>query len=225
MRFERFAANAAMYALLALGGAAPLLACAEAASAADAPKTSRVDAALLVSERIEVKGALVVGRRIVDRAGEHLLVVSLLAGPSSAPRATPGATERVDLFAALYTRKDASWPQAWIIQDKVDCPGLDSSAQFFSEHITVTDLDKNGIAEVTVPYKMSCGGGIDANTLKVILRQGAQKLALRGTTLRNAKMDAHYGGEMSFDPTLLLKENAVFKTHLKFIRDKVYVED
>lgn len=218
MKFKRSAANAAMCAMLALGGAA-------AAAAADAPKTIPVDAALLASEQIGVNGALVMARRIVDRAGEHLLVVSRLAGPSSAPRATPGATERIDLFAALYTRKDKAWPQAWIIQDKVDCPGLDASAEFFSEYITVTDLDKNGIAEVSVPYKLSCGGGIDANTLKVILRQGAQKLALRGTTLRNARMEAHYGGDMAFDPALLLKENAAFKAHLKFIRDKVYVED
>ncbi len=217
MKFKRSAANAAMCAMLVLGGAA---------GAADGmPKTIPVDAALLASEQIGVKGALVMARRIVDRAGEHLLVVSRLAGPSSAPRATPGATERIDLSAALYTRKDNAWPQAWIIQDKVDCPGLDSGAEFFSEYITVTDLDKNGIAEVTVPYKLSCGGGIDANTLKVILRQGVQKLALRGTTLRNTKMEAHYGGEMAFDPALLLKENAAFKAHLKFIRDKVYVED
>ncbi|MDM5182041.1 hypothetical protein PO883_33240 [Massilia sp. DJPM01] len=202
------------------GAAAP-----QAAGVAGALQTIPVAPGFLASERIPLRGTLVKAARIVDRAGEHLLVVTSRSGPSTAPTATPGALERFALFAALYTHKDKAWAQTWIIQDHVDCPGLDSSADFFPEYITVTDLDKNGMAEVTVPYKMSCGGGVDANELKVILRQGEQKLALRGTTLRNTRVSAPYGGEMTFDKALSLKENAVFKAHLTSLRDQVYVED
>ncbi|MFB9242983.1 hypothetical protein IV454_20075 [Massilia antarctica] len=202
------------------GAAAP-----QAADAAGALQTIPVAPGFLASERIPLRGTLVKAARLVDGAGEHLLVVTLRSGPSTAPTATPGAVERFELFAVLYTHKDKAWPQTWIIQDHVDCPGLDSSAAFFPEHITITDLDKNGMAEVTVPYKMSCGGGVDANELKVILRQGERKLALRGTTLRNTRVSAPYGGDMTFDTALSLKENAVFKAHLTTIRDKVYVED
>ncbi|MDQ1920133.1 M949_RS01915 family surface polysaccharide biosynthesis protein [Massilia pseudoviolaceinigra] len=202
------------------GAAAP-----QAARAAGPVQSFPVASGFLASGQIPPRGTLVKAERIVDRAGEHLLVVTLDSGPSTAAKATPGAAERFELFAVLYTRKDKAWPQTWIIEDHVDCPGLDSSAKFFPDYITVTDLDKNGMAEVTVPYTMSCGGGVDANELKVILRQGEQKLALRGTTLRNTRVSAAYGGEMRFDPALSLKENAAFKAHLKLVRDKVYVED
>ncbi|WP_370662667.1 M949_RS01915 family surface polysaccharide biosynthesis protein [Massilia frigida] len=196
-------------------------------AAAGAVQTFPVAPGFLASEHLPSRGTLVKAKRIVDRAGEHLLVVTLRSGPSTAANATPGAVERFELYAVLYTHKDKdkAWTQTWIIQDHVDCPGLDSGAEFFPEYITVTDLDKNSLAEVTVPYKMSCGGGVDASELKIILRQGEQKLALRGTTLRNTNVSAPYGGEMRFDQALSLKENAVFKAHLKFVRDKVYVED
>lgn len=184
-----------------------------------------VTPAFLKAERIAVPGKLVKAARIVDAGGEHILVVSLRTGTSSAENATPGDDEeRHELFASLYVRKANRWAREWLIQDENDCPIVDSSANFFPKYITVTDLDQNGIAEVTVPYKYFCGGGVDSSTLKVIMRQGAQKFAARGQTQLAGEPGMAYGGELVFDPSLSLKENAVFKAHLQFIRDKVYIE-
>ncbi|NHZ87786.1 hypothetical protein F2P45_01880 [Massilia sp. CCM 8733] len=183
-----------------------------------------VTAAFLKTERIAVPGKLVKAARILDAGGEHILVVSMHTGPSGAENATPGDDEeRYELFASLYTRKANRWAREWLIEDVNDCPIIDSSANFFPKYITITDLDQNGIAEVTVPYKYFCNGGVDSSTLKVIMRQGAQKFAVRGQT-RVVHGDSDFGGELVFDPSLSLKDNAVFKAHLKYIRDKVYIE-
>lgn len=200
-----------------------LLMCAAPLPVRAAVEQTPATLALLKSEHIAVPGKLVKAARITDAAGEHLLVVSLRAGPSTSENATPDRIERYDLFASLYTRKASRWARAWLIEDVNDCPTIDSSASFFPKYITVTDLDKNGIAEVTVPYKYFCNGGVDSSTLKVIMRQGAQKFAARGQT-RQIYGGSDFGGELAFDPSLSLKENAVFKAHLQFIRDKVYIE-
>ncbi|RSZ59705.1 hypothetical protein HF313_13225 [Massilia atriviolacea] len=203
-----------------------LLAAATPASVRAAPALSQapVPPAFLKTENIAVPGKLVKAARIEDATGEHLLVVSLRAGPSAADNATPARVERYDFFASLYTRKASRWARAWLIEDVNDCPTLDSEGQFFPKYITVTDLDQNGIAEVTVPYKFFCGGGVDSSTLKVIMRQGAQKFAARGQTLVGANTESAFGGELVFDPALSLRQNAVFKAHLQSIRDKVYIE-
>ncbi|WP_374710464.1 M949_RS01915 family surface polysaccharide biosynthesis protein [Massilia pseudoviolaceinigra] len=192
-----------------------------AAEVAHTPLTS----AVLKSEHITVPGKLVKAARLVDSAGEHILVVSMRTGPSSAFNAEPGRDELYELFSSLYTRKANRWARTWLIEDANDCPVIDSSASFFPKYITITDLDNNGVAEVTVPYTMFCSGGVDSSDLKVIMRQGVQKFAMRGRTLTGTEGGSPYGGEMVFDKSLSLKENAVFKAHLKFIRDKVYIEN
>ncbi|UOD28383.1 hypothetical protein INH39_23425 [Massilia violaceinigra] len=202
---------------LLLSSAAPLPACA-------AVEHAPVTAAFLKTERIAVPGKLVNAARIVDAGGEHILVVSMRTGASTADNATPGNDEeRYELSASLYARKANRWAREWLIEEVNDCPIIDSSANFFPKYITITDLDQNGIAEVTVPYKYFCNGGVDSSTLKVIMRQGAQKFAARGQTLVGTG-DTRFGGELVFDPSLSRKENAVFKAHLQFIRDKVYIE-
>ncbi|MDM5182310.1 hypothetical protein PO883_34685, partial [Massilia sp. DJPM01] len=113
-----------------------------------------VTPAVLKSEHIAVPGKLVKAARFADAAGEHILVVSMRTGPSSAFNAEPGRDELYELFSSLYTRKANRWARAWLIEDANDCPVIDSSASFFPKYITITDLDNNGIAEVTVPYKM-----------------------------------------------------------------------
>lgn len=196
--------------------------CGGTVHAADTPVP--VNESNLAARRISVPGALVLGRHFTDRDGEHVLVLIRKAGPSSSAP-SPSRIEHIALLAALHTRgANGAWQQSWTIRDINDCPGLDGSADFFAKEVTFTDIDRDGRLEVTVPYTMFCGGGIEPATVKVILRQGALKLAIRGEALLRFP-GKEFGGEFKRDQALLEPRNAAFKRHLDKVWNRVYIDD
>lgn len=181
-----------------------------------------IDGSTFARTRIGTPGTFVTGATVIDNAGEHILVLTQLTGPSLIE---PGnANERTHLQAGYYSQSASKWVRGWTITDGVDCPGLDHTAQFFPKQVTVTDLDKNGMAEVTVAYKLFCGGGVDPATLKIIMRQGDQKFAMRGTTRIVVPGQAPFGGEANFDTSLSKPANAVFRRHIETVRMTVVTE-
>lgn len=178
----------------------------------------------LAARRISVPGTLVLGRHFTDRDGEHVLVLARKTGPSpSAP--SSGRIEHIALLTSLHTRgANGAWQQTWTIRDVNDCPGLDGSAEFFAKELTFTDIDRDGRVEVTVPYRMFCGGGIEPATIKLVLRQGAAKLAIRGEAKVRIPGET-FGGEHRHDRALLDPRNAGFKRHLDAIWKRVSIDD
>lgn len=181
----------------------------------------RLDAADLKATAIAFRGSVTAAWDVRDRAGRHILLLTRDVGPSR-EQPDPDRNERTDLRASYWRSQDGKWVESWHIKDGVDCPGLDGHASFFDRHVTATDLDKDGIAEITVPYKMFCGGGIDPDTVKVILRQGAQKFALRGEALVVIPGEASFGGEVKADRDLYLDRNARYRLHLEQVWQRVY---
>lgn len=182
-----------------------------------------VDAAWLAAHKITVAGTLVAARRIGDRDGEHVLVLERKAGPSpSKPKS--GRIEHIDLVATFYGQAGAGWKQEWTIRDAVDCPGLDSEADFFTQSVGFTDLNGDGRVEVTVPYHLFCGGGIDSQTVKVILREGSTKLAVRGESRVELPGQPAFGGEHQYDKALLSPERAAYKRYLDQVWKSVVVD-
>lgn len=185
-------------------------------------KSAPVDAAFLASVGIVPTGTFALARQVQDVDGRHVLVLTRTEGPSR-EMPDPARNERIDLLATYYAELPSGWKQAWTIKDSVDCPGLDGAARFLSKGVTVTDLDRNGVAEVTVPYMTFCGGGVDPGVLKIILRQGETKLALRGETEVRLEGNAPMGGTNTPDKALLQPENTVFKRHLDKVWQQVKV--
>lgn len=204
-------------------GAVSVSAC---ASSAAEVSSSNIGKSALLSEHIAVNGDIVTALTVQDKTGAHILVLSSARGPSRA-QPSPGRVERIDLRASYYrkasTNGAGSWTEEWTIKDGVDCPGLDVSAAFFAKQVTVTDLNNDGVAEVTVPYKMFCGGGVDSDTVKIILRQGAEKYALRGESLVRIPGQESFGGAYKADAALSLPRNAPYQKHLLAIWKQVYI--
>lgn len=168
----------------------------------------------LTSQSIRFDGKLVGAWRITDRSGEHVLVLSRKAGPWPAGTAS-ARIENIDLAALYYTRHEPGrWRQDWAIRDHSDCPGLDVAGDFLQAAITFTDLNNDGQAEVTIPYRLFCGGGIEPYTVKVILREGATKLAIRGESLVRYPGQTPFGGEHKYDKALLAPERSAYKIHM-----------
>ena len=181
-----------------------------------------VGPAWLTSQKITSVGAVVSALRINDNDGEHVLVLARQTGPSpSSPNS--GRIERIELRATFYDHAGAGWKPEWTIHDLVDCPGLDSSADFFPKAVAFTDLNGDGRVEATVPYQMFCGGGIDTHTVKVILREGATKLAIRGESRMLYLGQEPFGGEHQYDKALLQPDRKAYKLHMDRVWEEVSV--
>lgn len=186
-------------------------------------RPASVDAAFLKRQGVAYPGNLTRAFRIIDQGGKHLLVLSRRAGPSIA---TTDRTriEHIELAATYLTRAANSWKRAWIIRDGTDCPELDPEGDFFANDIHFTDLNRDGRVEVTVAYHLFCGGGVDPRAVKVILRDGSTKLAIRGESELRFPGQPSIGGEHKHDKALFDPTNAAFKRHLDAVWGKVSIE-
>jgi hypothetical protein len=97
----------------------------------------------------------------------------------------------------------------WKVYDfNKECP-VDLDLYFINKTFAVTDLDKNGIAEVWIMYKNYCHGDISPVPTKIIMYEGNTKYALRGESRVN-KMGGNYTLDDNFR-----KGNVTFKQYAK----------
>ena len=193
-----------------------------AMAAAPGISTHTLGKADLVDKKIAVAGKVVSALAIEDKHGEHILVLTSARGPSL-EQPGRGRIERTDLRATYHSKVDGKWREEWAIKDGVDCPMLDFEAMFFSRYVAVSDVNGDGIAEVTVPYKLFCGGGVDVDIVKVILRHGPEKYAVRGESLVRLKGQEDFGGSYKADASLTLPQNAAFRKQLLKVWKQVYI--
>ncbi|CDG83199.1 hypothetical protein [Janthinobacterium agaricidamnosum] len=91
------------------------------------------------------------------------------------------------------------------------------SASFFGDAVTFTDLNGYSVVEVTVPYKMFCGGGIDTDAKgQTSLRYVANHWS-RYPARRSLAVPAKATGVCH---CLTLPEYAAFKKHLQTVWKK-----
>lgn len=176
-----------------------------------------VGAEFVAKANIRLDGKFQSGLRFSDKAGDHLLVLSAKDYPSR----QGGERDRIDshqLSATLY-RLDSkgAWKRQWLIRDGVVCPDLDSEATFLREGLTITDLDDDHVAEVTIPYRTFCGGGVDTKNLRVVLRTGPLKFSIRGQSTLLIPGQAPIGGEHQQDAALAQPQYRPYREHLERI--------
>ncbi len=177
-------------ALLAFSGAAAV----EAAEGKAIP-TTNVGAE--VPKGVAIEGQIFDAMRFDDAGGENLVVFS-----EGEERETATETRSKEIYGAQYVLDGERPRRLWLLTDfERDCP-FDVSAGFLPGSLTVTDLDSDGFAEVTIVYRLACRSDVSPSTQKLIMREGPQKYAIRGTTLiRPDPSAAPYGGEMAIDPS------------------------
>lgn len=153
-------------------------------------------------DSLQQPGELQEAWRWPDANGENLLVVFRIASAAppppvaAAPPAGPydfselqppaGLVRMAQLSAWQYVRPpgSAAYHELWHLRDfVVNCP-LDLTLRLRPGSTAITDLDHNGRSETTLVYALACRSGAGSATLKLILRAGAAKYALRGTTVR-----------------------------------------
>lgn len=129
-------------------------------------------------------GSLLEAGRWLDLNGENILVASRTVVADD-QRVGDGRTAR--LLVRQYVRLlhgSGPFRQLWQLQDaEAACP-LDLTLGLLPGSTCISDLDGNGHTETTLVYALGCRGGVDPAALKLIMRAGAAKYALRGLAIQ-----------------------------------------
>jgi hypothetical protein len=114
------------------------------------------------------------------------------------------------LYAYHYIRKNDSKKLLWRVYDySKDCP-FDISLKFIDKALNVTDLDKNGVAEVWLMYENQCTSDVSPAPTKIIMYEGNKKYAVRGENIIQISKDRYGDGKYTLDESLK-KGNPLFK--------------
>jgi len=109
-----------------------------------------------------------------------------------------------ELYAYHFTLSNNKASQTWRVKDFIaDCP-VDITASFVKNTFKITDLNKNGIAEVWLMYKTVCHGDVSPSNMKIIMYEGNNKYAMRGENKVQVGSDVNdkasfIGGEFKLD--------------------------
>jgi hypothetical protein len=103
------------------------------------------------------------------------------------------------LYVYHYVVEGENIKLLWKVYDfNNDCP-VDLDLYFIDKTFLVTDLDKNGIAEVWIMYKNSCHGDVSPVPTKIIMYEGNKKYALRGESKVKVSATEFMGGNFTLD--------------------------
>ena len=103
------------------------------------------------------------------------------------------------LYVYHYVSKGDSIKLLWRIYDhSKDCP-FDVFVKFIDEAFKVTDLDKNGMAEVWVMYENQCTSDVSPAPTKIIMYEGSRKHAVRGENRVQVSKKDFIGGQYTLD--------------------------
>lgn len=113
-----------------------------------------------------------------DKTGNNILVLS--TSSLSTNNKEIGETENtMELFARLINLKDPDKPTiVWDMYDAEKKCIFDITCEFVDHN--VTDLDNDSLKEVMIMYKLCCRSDVSPATMKLIMREGKTKYALRG---------------------------------------------
>lgn len=128
---------------------------------------------------IKVKGSVQEAWKWNDNLGENILITSFVA-PHDEKSKDGEEGQSAEIHAFHYAKKDGDYTQVWMMNDAVKLCPVDITCDFIPGSVTVTDLDKDGIAEIKVQYSVACRGDVSPATMKLIMYENGIKYALRG---------------------------------------------
>jgi len=151
-----------------------------------------------IPKNIQYGGNIVHGARWTDSTGDNIVILTATDRTQSKNAPDNGYSDGA-LYAYHYLVSGDSVKQSWKVYDYIkECP-VDMFLFFIDNSFAVTDLNKDGKAEVWIMYKNSCQGDVSPVPMKIIMYQDNKKFAIRGTTKVQASATEYMGGDFTFD--------------------------
>ncbi len=116
-----------------------------------------------------------------DKMGDNLLITSYVAPYEDKNKNEYGEEGFTgELYATHYAGTNGKFQQIWYISDaEKSCP-FDVTCQFIRDAISITDLDKDEVAEITVQYKLACRSDVSPAIMKLAMYEAGTKYGLKG---------------------------------------------
>jgi len=140
-----------------------------------------------------IKGTLIDGLSWQDADGEHRVLFTANAVQMNKNGQQSGA-----VYAYCFNKNGADWKKKWEVKDKIDNCEIDATCEFLPGSFTITDNDGNNVGEVTFLYKLSCKGDVSPDEKKLIMYEGMNKYAIRGSTILQFA-EGKEGGDKKID--------------------------
>lgn len=149
-------------------------------------------------ENMKCEGNMIYAVRWTDNLGTNYVITSETGRVYSK---VAGEEDLFDsyLYAYHYIIVGDSAKLTWKVYDYNKGCGLDINFYFVDSSFAVTDLDKNGRAEVWLMYKNSCHGDVSPVTTKIIMYEADKKYALRGESRVKVSETDYAGGDYTLD--------------------------
>jgi len=154
-------------------------------------KVTKLDSKAL-PKSVNFKGKVINAIKYIDKDGEQLVI-------TTEDRSQNENFKSADLYAYHYNLKDNKFMFTWKVHDFVADCSLDLTASFLPGTFAVTDLNKNGKAEVWLMYQTACRGDVSPIIMKIIMYEAEKKYAVRGTHKVKVSEKEFIGGEYRFD--------------------------
>ena len=146
---------------------------------------------------IRYKGNVEQAVRWTDKTGDNIVILT-----KEIPRSINAPDDDFSdgaLHAYHYLISGDSIRHTWSVFDYVKTCDVDMFLYFIDKTFTITDLNKDGKAEVWIMYKVSCQGDVGPVPMKIIMYQDNKKFAVRGTTRVKVSATEYVGGEFTYD--------------------------
>lgn len=97
---------------------------------------------------------------------------------------------------------DGSWSTTREFKEVVDSCEFDLVlTPILDEELSLTDINRDGVAEVTFGWIADCTSDVSPLTYKILMSDGDEKYAIRGNSKVNAGGDEYFGGDQKVDPS------------------------
>ena len=150
-----------------------------------------------IPKTIKYVGHIINAVRWTDSLGDNI-VITTETGETQSKSTSENDYRDAALYAYHYLVQADSCNLTWKIYDFTkDCP-VEIKANFVKNTFAITDLNRDGKAEVWVMYKTVCHGDVSPCSMKIIMYENNKKFAVRGTT-KVKPSDKYEGGEYNFD--------------------------
>jgi hypothetical protein len=160
-------------------------------------KISKVDSAKL-PKGIKFSGHLTNSAKWSDTIGIHYVLLTE-TGEYYSKDKKGNEYKNAELFAYYFMQKGDSTKLIWKIYDYNKNCEFDVNSKFIDRAFKVTDLDKDGIAEVWVMYENQCTSDVSPAPTRIIMYEGKVKYAMRGENKVEVAEKSFIGGEYTFD--------------------------
>ena len=176
---------------------------------------------------ISYQGDLVAGCKYTDKTGENIVILTETEVMKWEDETDDWIIlSNKSLYAHRFLKVNGQWEEVWRVYDmEFECINY-PIAEFVKEAFTITDLDRDGVAEIWLMYIKSCKGGVDPDNMFLRMYAGEEVYTLTGETKirfhsNEDGMEYSYGGEYAMDDNFLNKQTpSVFVDYAKALWEK-----